>query len=576
MKLIVAKTAGFCMGVRRAVEMGLDTCNKHAGPIYSYGPLIHNPLVLDLLNEKGISVLSDIPPRGDGTVLIRAHGVPPHTRAHLEKAGFRVLDATCPRVIKVQTIIRTHAVQGYASIIVGDRDHPEVAGLLGFAGGRGHVVSDLEGLDALPEFEKAIIVAQTTQNTRFFQQVKAWARQHHPHYHVHDTICDSTIKRQAETKSLAESVDTVVVVGGRNSGNTQRLVEIVQQTGKPALHIESESELEAADFADIGKNGKIGVTAGASTPNWVTKRVCNTLESLPVNRFPPWQRLLTNLQQALLLTSIYVAVGAGCLCYACMQLLGIKPIFPHVAIAVLYVLSMHILNHLIGEKSDQYNDPERAAFFANHKLFLKSLAVSAGAVGLATSCTLGRLPFLILLAMSLLGLSYNVRWLPRLPGSLKYKSIRDLPGSKTILIAVAWGAVTTLIPALSVNGGIDSKVVVLSVWSMGMVFVRTAYFDVLAMQGDRIVGKETLPILLGEKKTLRLLKRLLFLLMVLLPAAAAFQVLPRLGYALVVCPVFVLTVLLAHEQGRMTRRVRLEVLVESQFILAGGLAFLTA
>ncbi|MBA3037204.1 MAG: 4-hydroxy-3-methylbut-2-enyl diphosphate reductase, partial [Desulfobacterium sp.] len=130
MKILVAKTAGFCMGVRRAVEMALDLPNKHKGPIFTFGPLIHNPQVLDLLNEKGISIINDIPENGFGTVLIRAHGVPPGTKKSLKDSGFKVIDATCPRVIKVQTIIGKHAKDGYTSIIIGDKNHPEVIGLL--------------------------------------------------------------------------------------------------------------------------------------------------------------------------------------------------------------------------------------------------------------------------------------------------------------------------------------------------------------------------------------------------------------------------------------------------------------
>ncbi len=129
MKIILAKTAGFCMGVRRAVEMALDAPNKHINPIFTFGPLIHNPHVLNLLKEKGISVLNNIPDHGSGTILIRAHGVPPETTKKLKKAGFSVIDATCPRVIKVQSIIKQYTSQGYASIIIGDKDHPEVIGL---------------------------------------------------------------------------------------------------------------------------------------------------------------------------------------------------------------------------------------------------------------------------------------------------------------------------------------------------------------------------------------------------------------------------------------------------------------
>jgi len=228
MKLIVAKTAGFCMGVRRAVEMALDAPGKQQEPIHTYGPLIHNPQVLKLMEEKGISVLDRIPDQGTGTVIIRAHGIPGDARERLADAGFRVIDATCPRVIKVQTIIDRHAGQGYAAIIVGDKDHPEVAGLLGYARGHGIVVDRLEELAALPRFDKAIIVAQTTQNTRFFESVRNWAEAHAPHYKVFNTICDSTERRQKEVQQMAGSVDALVVVG---DGSSERMMELFGSEG---------------------------------------------------------------------------------------------------------------------------------------------------------------------------------------------------------------------------------------------------------------------------------------------------------------------------------------------------------
>ncbi len=240
MKIIIAKTSGFCMGVRRAVEMVLDAPDQSTKPIYTYGPLIHNPQVLNLLQSKDIRVLDEIPNRGCGTVLIRAHGVPPTAKQHLKEAEFNVIDATCPRVIKVQTIIRKHAKKDYAVIIIGDKDHPEVIGLLGYARDNGHVVGDMEELAALPAFDNAIIVSQTTQNARLLESVINWAAENHPHYKIYNTICDSTERRQAEVQRLAEAVDAVIVVGGYNSGNTRRLAEIARQTGKPTYHIESE------------------------------------------------------------------------------------------------------------------------------------------------------------------------------------------------------------------------------------------------------------------------------------------------------------------------------------------------
>jgi 4-hydroxy-3-methylbut-2-enyl diphosphate reductase len=574
MKIFLAKTAGFCMGVRRAVEMVMDAPQELESPICTYGPLIHNPQVLALLKEKGICVLNEIPSQGTGTVLIRAHGVPPKTKETLKKSGFKVVDATCPRVIKVQTIIRKHTKKNFASIIVGDKDHPEVIGLLGYAEGKGCVVGSLEELEALPAFENAIIVAQTTQNIRLFDSVKTWVNEKFPHYKIFDTICDSTERRQAEVKRMASSVDAIIVVGGHNSGNTQRLLEIAKQTGKPAYHIESETELEGLDTQSLASARHIGITAGASTPNWIIKRVYRTLEALPYKSGRGWRRTFFNIQRVLLLTNLYVSLGAGCLSYACTKLMGISQHFPNFIIAILYVQSMHILNHLTGKQADQYNDPDRAYFYNKHKLYLSVLAIMAGGVGLIIAYTIEQIPFVILLAMSILGLSYNLRIVPERFSYLRYRRIRDIPGSKTLLIAMAWGIVTSLFPSLSISEKINLSTVLVFLWSTGMVFVRTAFFDTLDMQGDRIVGKETIPILLGEKMTMRLLKSILAVTFTIIILASAFNIISSLGFALSICPVFLFLVLLIYEKGHLIPSIRLEFLVESLFVLAGSITLL--
>ncbi len=572
MKILIAKTSGFCMGVRRAVEMVLDAPGKHATPIFTYGPLIHNPQVLHLLQTKDITVLDEIPPRGSGTVLIRAHGVPPHTKKQLKDAEFKVIDATCPRVIKVQSIIRKHAKKNYAAIIIGDKDHPEVIGLLGYARGNGYVAGSMAELEALPAFENAIIVAQTTQNTRLFENIKNWVAATHPHYKIFDTICDSTGRRQAEVKRLAESVDAVIVVGGRNSGNTRRLAEIARQTGKPAYHVETEADLESIDMDALASARHIGITAGASTPNWVIKKVYRALEASLVNRRRSWSKLFFGLQRALLLTNIYVSLGAGCLSYACLKLQGFSQFFPYLLISMLYVQSMHIFNHLTGSTADQYNDPERANFYRKYKLLLTFLALAAGGAGLIIAYTLGLFPFLLLLIMSLLGLSYNLRWVPKRITGIRYRRIRDIPGSKTFLIAAAWGIVTALLPPLSLAEKALWISVLIFLWAAGIVFVRTAFFDILDMQGDRIVGKETIAILLGEKKSMRLLKIMLLILIAALLIFSTFRIVSYLGFVLISCPLFLLILLSVYEQGLLLPSVKLEFLVETNFIVAGVIA----
>ncbi|GAB6096533.1 4-hydroxy-3-methylbut-2-enyl diphosphate reductase [Desulfatiferula olefinivorans] len=569
MKITIAKTAGFCMGVRRAVEIALDQANARGETIYTYGPLIHNPQVLALLEEKGIPVLHEIPEKGSGTVLIRAHGVPPESIEKLKAAGFSTVDATCPRVIKVQRIIRRYARKGFHVIIIGDADHPEVIGLNGYAEGRGVVVSSMAALKDLPVYDQAIIVAQTTQNMKFFDEVKRWAAAAHPHYEVFDTICDSTEKRQNEVLNLARTSDAVIIVGGKNSGNTQRLAELAKQAGRPAYHIESEDELNLSELASAES---IAISAGASTPNWIINRVYRHLENHLTGIKKPFRKRIYEFRQFLLRTNVYLALGAGSLCYACSKLQGIEQGLVSALVAMVYVLSMHILNHLTAIHATMYNEPDRAEFYTRNKAPLAILAVGSGGLGLLLALVLGPVPFVMLLCMSLMGLSYNLKLIPSGAFGGKYKRISDIPGSKTVLIALAWGIVTTLLPALATRESFSLSTIPAFLLATGMVFSRTVFYDILDMQGDRIVGRRTLPLFLGDRKTLRLLRRILVSLLVMLPLCSAVRLISSLGYFLALFPVMMLGLLYVYQRRGLVYSTLLEFLIESPLILTGFIA----
>jgi len=567
LRIKLAKTAGFCMGVRRAVEIVLDVANSQDEPIYTFGPLIHNPQVLEILEEKGVSIVEDPSVSGPGCVVIRAHGVPPQAKGALADGGLTVIDATCPRVVKVQTIIAKYARQGYGVIIVGDRDHPEVSGLLGYAKGQGHVISHPQDLDKLPPLERAIVVAQTTQDGRLFDTVARAIKERFPQFKLFDTICGSTHKRQAEVRNMAKSVDAVVVVGGLNSGNTQRLAQIVEQEGIPVFHVEREEEL---DCEAIERLQCVGITAGASTPNWVIKKVCRTLEGLPKRR---GRKAIFRIQRWLLLSNLYLALGAGCLSYACALLSGTRPGLPSAMMAACYVLSMHILNNFIGREAVRYNDPDRAHFYEDNRGILLTLAALSGAMGLLTAFALGLVPFLVLLVISVLGLLYKVKLFPR-PVKIgrAIEGISDIPGSKTVLIAMAWGVVTGVLPHLSISLRITPTMVFVSLWASLVAFVRTAFFDILDMQGDRIVGQESLPIVLGDKKTLRLLKQLLALSFAVLVVGPLVHVATTLAYGLTLSVFYMAGVILAFERNWIIPGFRFEFLVETIFVFTAGVS----
>jgi len=570
MKVTIAKTAGFCMGVRRAVEMAFDAANTSSAPICTYGPLIHNPQVLASLEERGICAIDEIPCSGAGIVIIRAHGIPPGERNALKDVGFQVIDATCPRVIRVQSIISRHARRGFASIIVGDREHPEVTGLLGYAGENGYVADSLDALERLPVFENAIIVAQTTQNTEFFERVHHWARERHPHYLVFNTICDSTEKRQAEVKALAAAVDAVIVVGGYNSGNTRRLAEIAAGSGKSAFHVETADEIDVGKLAAVRH---VGITAGASTPNWIIKQVYQDLESRLMQRNSLLRRCGFAWMRNLMMSNLYLALGAACLAFAgtWLQGLSVKP--EYMLIAALYILSMHTVNNMLERHSDRYNDPLRANFYQKNRVFLWLLAAIAGTGALVTALGLGLLFLVLLTCMSVLGILYNLDMVTRNGGRIRPR-LKDIPGSKTILTAMAWGIVTALFQPLHALDYIPAAGVLVFVWASALVFVRTAYFDIADMQGSRIMGRETIPILLGEKRTLQLLKGILIAMILVLPSAAMAGIIPSAGILMAICPAAMFLFFHRYEQGMLFSAMRQGFLMETHFILAGLLALL--
>jgi len=574
LKLRLASTAGFCMGVRRAMEIVLTEVKRGVGPIYTYGPLIHNTQVMELLESKGVKVIHELGALGDcekGTIVIRAHGIPPSQRKILKGSGMRIIDATCPRVARVQSIIRYHARKGYAALIVGDKDHPEVIGLLGYGEGKAMVINRVGDVALLPAGEKLVVVAQTTQDEETFKDIVGAVREKFPDAVVFNTICDATHNRQAEVRSFAGKVDGLVVVGGSHSGNTRRLVQISEAAGLPAFHIETEKELDRERLASMEV---IGVTAGASTPNWMIKSVMKEIQAIRGRKESVLAHSIRRVLKALLLGNVVVALGAFCFSYAVAFLLGREPDLVHPAIASLYVYAMYVLNRFLDKGATSYNDPERASFYRKHKgaLMLTGLMAALGALFL--SFFLGTKVFLSILGLSVLGLFYSIPLMSERKGRhpLKYVRIKDIPGSRTLTEALAWGIILALIPLLepSKPALAPSLVAILSVFSM--VYVRSGLFDILQFQGDLIVGVETLPIILGKRRAFLLLRGVVLFTLVLLSVTPLVGLVSPFAFLLLpsVIVLFVSTLLL--ERQWINPGTRVELLLEGHFFLAGLLA----
>ncbi|MGI5868321.1 MAG: 4-hydroxy-3-methylbut-2-enyl diphosphate reductase [Kiritimatiellia bacterium] len=286
MNVIVAQSAGFCWGVRRAVELACKTAATGAASVYTDGPLIHNEHQMRRLRENGVdeSHDPDTLPRGS-TLIIRAHGISPRRRRHLETLPIALVDATCPDVAKIQKIVREAADGGSTVLILGDPGHAEVAGLLGNAGAHGKVVTSPRDIDALPADLGAVcLVSQSTQPEATFEATAAATLRRFPDARIVNTICQATRRRQSELATLAEQCDVFVVVGSPTSANTKRLAQIAAQL-QPTVVVDSADQLEPEPFAGVAT---VAVTAGASTPDFVIDEVVERLKTFePQTEEPP-------------------------------------------------------------------------------------------------------------------------------------------------------------------------------------------------------------------------------------------------------------------------------------------------
>ncbi len=279
MRVIRAKTAGFCMGVGLALQKLDDAITRvpQAGRrLLMLGPIIHNPQVLASYANRGVLRVDGIDEVCPGdTVVIRAHGIPRGDEIRLARLGATIVDATCPKVKRAQLAIAEATADGSPLHLFGEAEHPEVRGLISYAGGTCLVFGKGEISSLSPCTEKAVLAAQTTQDRSEFEALCTWFARD-GNVRVLSTICDATRKRQEEAEKIARRVDVMVVVGGRESGNTRRLAEVVRSRGLPVLHVETPDELQELS---LRKYAIAGITAGASTPKHLIDAVHELLEN---------------------------------------------------------------------------------------------------------------------------------------------------------------------------------------------------------------------------------------------------------------------------------------------------------
>jgi len=579
MKILIAETAGFCMGVRRVVDLALDTTQKSPETIYTYGPIIHNKQAVEMLENRGARVLDPRNlPANPATILLRAHGVPPAIQESLSSRGHTIIDGTCPKVKTVHKVIEKYREQGFTIVITGDPGHAEVVGLLSYAGDRSHLIQRVEDIATLPQTDSICLVSQTTFDRERFEVIARKIRERYDGKNVvvKKTICAATKHRQEETRKLSRQVDCMIVVGGKNSANTIRLAQISHETGTPTYHVESEQELPH----DVCRNiGTVGITAGASTPHWMIHRVVEYLKMLeqrsntnPVSLFKGFLDVCVNL-------NVIVASGAAALFYAASHLQNLPVLLSGAVATFLYFLSMYLFNSLSSFEMTHHHGISRYRFYKAHRPLLFVFSGLTIAILLIHTFFISRSVFFFMLFATMAGSLYHFTIVPRsLQKYLKYRTLKDIPTSRDLFVSLAWASVITVLPQLLHDTLTiwTPATLVTFCWVFFLVYVRSLIFDMRDIEGDRIMGRETLVTILGEKRIrngLLLLLPMLCLVLLFYPVLLLLQQ-HRFGvtsiYFVAQIPVlaYIYFVLKASRTIRLHHAVLFSVLMDGQFFLA--------
>ncbi len=487
MKVVLARIAGFCTGVKTAMRVAVDAARQY-GMVTSHGPLIHNEQAVRLLELRGVFVSSEQPRPGE-TVLIRAHGMRPDDRMQLADKHCRLVDATCVHVAKNQRLAAEAARSGKKVMIAGDVGHAEVDAVLGGAGEDAVVIASAEDALQAESAKPVFLLAQTTFDSGEFQRLAAIVQQRFPGAEIRNTICLATERRQQETRRLAQTVDALVVVGGRKSANTRRLAEIGRELGKPSFLVETAAELEESAFAAFHS---VGVTAGASTPGWITQAVVDKLRRFGDDSLAG---KISRALAGLLESRVLVAMSAFGLALAAQMLLLRFLDFGLAAAAGLYVFFAHIVNRRVPYNQELRTFSGIDPFYNRHRRRLLAAAwlAAAAALALAWLNSVAALFFLAIFA-ALLHSRLVVEKM-RLAAL-----VRNLPGARAALTSLGW---TLTIAGPAAMMAADSRLAGL----MALAFVFLFRFaiilirDLYDLDNDNLMGIETLAVAIGAART---------------------------------------------------------------------------
>lgn len=549
----VAPGAGFCPGVKKAIDCVLRLEASGKKPIYTIGPLIHNKQVTDMLGEKGISSIDKLEEAKDknGVLVIRAHGITPEFQKEVESQGMEVVDSTCPLVKKVHNVIDEYAKQGYYTVIVGDGGHAEVIGLLGYTRGKGYVIANAEEAEKLPHFDRVNIVSQTTQKEETFFKAAEAVKKKADICQVNNTVCQPTKQRQKETLELAKNADLVIVVGGKHSANTARLAKLCGELCPKVLHVESAEEIRKED---VLPPDHIFITAGASTPNWVIDNVSARVKDLRKEASSLFG-MLAKLWDFAVKSSLYTSFAAACLTYVCMKLSGAHNDLKLYLLSLLFVFTLTLAN-----KTPQ-DMPSKAK-----RGFLIPV-VLGGVLAFLTALNYGVWVWLPTLVFLILGAGAY-------PFRSKITLFSRLPGTKDIVTALGWCFVCIYTPAAS-QGLLMSKSAWLAfTYGLLLVFIRSVILSIGSERKDIMLGKESFYKAFGLNATKAAIGIIIIALTAVLIQLLIMGWKSGLVFMLLLGQIYTIAIAVYFYTKKTPRTTLSETFIDGQFLVLAVLTYL--
>ena len=502
MKIKVAENTGFCMGVRKAVLNIVNKINNDTETIYVYGPLIHNPQTIAILQSRGLITIDSLENIKGKTVAIRTHGIPRESLQILKQDALQIINLTCPRVARVQGLVKKYSRDGYFIIIIGDDHHAEVESVKSYANSGVAVIASIQDIQSIEKADKYIVVAQTTFDEFLFEKITKQLKAKFENILIFNTICDSTHKRQNDViKAINEGIDTLIVVGGKNSANTKRLASLGKNSDIKTFHIETEEELLDKDFKD---SKYVLVTAGASTPGWIINNVLEKLYAISTKYINPLLQIIIHFLEIATRLNIISSLASFFMTLLIEHLTGIWSDYKLPSISSLFIFIMYAVNNYFLKDTLKIANPFKYRIHNNNHYIILISTITAITASIIISYNIKSFAYtLIFYSILIAGMVFSTKQMQIIVDKFLPAFIQKIYAIKTIPANIGWITISLLLPivysfeisSLEIASNISSFSLI--IFLSYIIISRNLLLDLIGFGGDLIFGNITLPILFG-------------------------------------------------------------------------------